>query len=103
MRRLDAELASIEKQIQTAVTASSTTLVELHGVGPAVAAVVLGHVHDVTRFRTRAQFASYNGARAAPAGIGPFAWGPLRAARLRIMRCSWPRRWQEPHQRLPLR
>jgi len=61
MRRLDAELASIKKRIQTAVTASSTTLTELHGVGPVVAAVVLGHVHDVTRFRTRAQFASYNG------------------------------------------
>lgn len=61
MRRLDAELDSIKKRIQTAVTTSSTTLVEPHGVGPVVAAIVLGQVHDVTRFRTRAQFASYNG------------------------------------------
>ena len=61
MRRLDIELDQIKKRISAAVTASSTALTELHGVGPVVAAVVLGHVHDVTRFRTRAQFASYNG------------------------------------------
>jgi transposase len=61
MRRIDAELDAIKVRIRTAVTASATALTELHGVGPVVAAIVLGHVHDISRFRTRAQFASYNG------------------------------------------
>ena len=61
MRRLDAELDAVKLRIRDAVTASGTALTELHGVGPVVAAVVLGHVHDIARFRTRAQFASYNG------------------------------------------
>jgi transposase len=61
MRRLDAELEAIKQRIGDAVAASHTTLTELHGVGPVVAAIVLGHVHDIGRFRTRAQFASYNG------------------------------------------
>jgi transposase len=49
-----------EIRIRVAVIASGTTLCELHGVGPVVAAIILGHVHDIARFRTRAQFASYN-------------------------------------------
>jgi transposase len=61
MRRLDGDLDAVKLRIRDAVAASATTLTELHGVGPVVAAVVLGHVHDITRFRTRAQFASYNG------------------------------------------
>lgn len=61
IRRLDAELTAVKQRISQAVAASNTTLTELHGVGPVVAAIVLGHVHDITRFRTRAQFASYNG------------------------------------------
>ncbi|MCB0992879.1 MAG: IS110 family transposase [Acidimicrobiales bacterium] len=36
-------------------------LVELHGVGPVVAAMIIGQVGDIHRFRTRAQFANYNG------------------------------------------
>jgi transposase len=42
------------------VAASGTTLTELHGVGPITAALILGHVGDPARFRTRDQFASYN-------------------------------------------
>lgn len=61
MRRTDAELDAIRDRIRDAVIASGTTLCELHGVGPVVAAIILGHVHDIARFRTRAQFASYNG------------------------------------------
>jgi transposase len=61
MRRLDSELEAIKARINVAVAASATTLIELHGVGPVVAAIVLRHVHDIGRFRTRAKFASYNG------------------------------------------
>lgn len=61
MARLDAEIAAVKIRIAAAVTESATTLTELHGVGPVIAATILGHVHEVSRFRTRAQFASYNG------------------------------------------
>jgi transposase len=61
MHRLDADIDAIKVRIRDAVVASGTTLCELHGVGPVIAAIVLGHVHDIGRFRTRAQFASYNG------------------------------------------
>ena len=44
-----------------AVDASGTRLTELHGVGPVTAAIILGQVRDIGRFRTRAQFANYNG------------------------------------------
>lgn len=59
--RLDTDIAAVKIRIADAVTESATTLTELHGVGPVIAAIILGHVHDIGRFRTRAQFASYNG------------------------------------------
>ena len=61
IRRLDADIAAVKIRIGDAVTASGTRLCELHGVGPVIAAIVLGQVHDIARFRTRAQFANYNG------------------------------------------
>lgn len=61
IERLDREIASTKQRITEHVTASGTRLTELHGVGPVIAAIVLGQVGDVRRFRTRAQFANYNG------------------------------------------
>lgn len=61
IERLDAEIATMRQRITSAVANSGTALVELHGVGPVVAAMILGQVGDIGRFRTRAQFANYNG------------------------------------------
>ena len=61
IRRVDADLDAVKARIRDAVATSGTALTELHRVGPVIAAIVLGHVHDISRFRTRAQFASYNG------------------------------------------
>ena len=61
VERLDGELVAVKRRIADAVTASGTTLTELHGVGPVIAAIIVGQVGDVRRFRTRAQFANYNG------------------------------------------
>ena len=44
-----------------AVKASGTTLTEIFGVGPVVAATVIGDVADVSRFASRDRFAAYNG------------------------------------------
>ena len=43
------------------MTASKTTLTELFGVGPIVAATVIGDVGDIARFPSRDRFAAYNG------------------------------------------
>ncbi len=71
IRRLDRDLADAKQRITGAVTASATTLTELHGVGPITAALILGHVGDPARFRTRDQFASYNGTAPIEASSGP--------------------------------
>ena len=47
MSRLDAQLRDTNKRITAAVTTSKTTVTELFGVGPIVAAIVIGDVADV--------------------------------------------------------
>jgi transposase len=46
IERIDAEINAVKQRIADAVTASRTTLIELHGVGPVIAAIVLGQVGD---------------------------------------------------------
>ena len=50
-----------EKKLAAAVRASGTSLTDIFGVGPVVAATVIGDVADVARFATRDRFAAYNG------------------------------------------
>ena len=45
----------------TAVRATGTSLTGIFGVGPVIAAAVIGDVRDVSRFPSRDHFASYNG------------------------------------------
>jgi transposase len=71
VRRLDRDLAAIKIRIRDAVDASATTLLELHGVGPIVAALILAHVGDPARFATPERFASYNGTAPIEASSGP--------------------------------
>jgi transposase len=71
VRRLDRDLAAIKIRMRDAVEESNTTLLELHGVGPIVAALILGHVGDPARFATPERFASYNGTAPIEASSGP--------------------------------
>ena len=71
IRHLDRDIAAVKQRITEAVAASGTTLLEIHGVGPIVAAIVLGHVGDPRRFPTRDRFASYNGTAPIEASSGP--------------------------------
>ncbi|HEY2813004.1 MAG TPA: IS110 family transposase [Acidimicrobiales bacterium] len=57
--RLDAELAVVKRRIVVAVDAANTSVTDVYGVGPIVAAIVIGHTGDVGRFKTRDQFATY--------------------------------------------
>ena len=61
LRGLDARIRESKKKLAVAVKASSTSLTELFGVGPVVAATVIGDTGDVARFASRDHFASYNG------------------------------------------
>jgi len=69
--RLDAEIKAIKTRARLAVEASKTCLVELYGVGPIVAALVIGHSGDVTRFASRNHYASYTGTAPLEASSGP--------------------------------
>jgi transposase len=61
IRRYDRELKANQKQIRTAVAASGTTVTEIYGVGPIVAAFLVGYSGDITRFESAGHYASYNG------------------------------------------
>ena len=50
-----------KKKLAAAIRASGTTVTEVFGVGPAVAAAVIGDVRDISRFPGRDCFAAYNG------------------------------------------
>jgi transposase len=61
LRRIDAQMRDAKKKLTVAVAASGTTVTEVFGAGPVVAAIVIGGVRDVCRFPSRDHFAAYNG------------------------------------------
>jgi transposase len=61
LRHLDAQLRASKKKLTAAVRASGTTVTEVFGVGPVIAATVIGDITDITRFPGRDHFAAYNG------------------------------------------
>jgi transposase len=76
-RRVAAELISdleriyqrkkdADKELSALLAVTATTLTDLHGMGPSGAARLLAGVGDITRFPTRANFASWKGT--APTG-----------------------------------
>jgi transposase len=61
MRRLDAQVRESKKKLAAAVKVSGTTVTEIFGVGPVIAATVIGDADGVARFASRDHFAAYNG------------------------------------------
>ena len=61
LRRFDVQMRETKKKLAVVVKAAGTTLTEIFGVGPVVAATVAGDVADVSRFPGRDHFAAYNG------------------------------------------
>ena len=70
LRQIDDKLRDTRKKITAAVNASGTTLTGLFGVGPVIAATILGDVADISRFPSRDQFAAYNGTAPVEASSG---------------------------------
>jgi transposase len=61
IRRLDRPLSANQTQTRQMLAATRSTLTDIHGVGPIVAAKILGHVGDITRFPSADHLASYSG------------------------------------------
>jgi transposase len=61
LRRVDDLLRETKKKLAVAVRASGTSLTGIFGVGPVIAATVIGDVRDVSRFASKDRFAAYNG------------------------------------------
>jgi len=61
LRRFDVQMRDTRKKLAVVVRAAGTTVTEIFGVGPVVAATVIGVVVDVSRFPGRDHFAAYNG------------------------------------------
>lgn len=70
IRRLDKGIAEVKKRTTAAVAASGTTVTQVYGVGPIVAALLIGHTGDITRFPTAGHYASYNGTAPIEASSG---------------------------------
>lgn len=71
---IDKRIKDINTQIKAVVAETRTSVTDVRGVGPVVAAIVLGEVRDVSRFPTKHHFASYNGS-------APTTWGSAGDAR----------------------
>jgi transposase len=61
VRALERKISDLDDRIEAEVEASGTTLTEIFGVGPILAAKIIGTVGSVARFPTKAHFASYSG------------------------------------------
>ena len=61
LRRLDTQIRDTRTKLTAAVRPSGTTLSQIFGVGPVIAAAIIGAVGDVSRFASRDRFAAYNG------------------------------------------
>jgi transposase len=61
LRRLNTAVKHLDRQLQTAVTASGSTLTDIHGLGTITAARILAHTGDIRRFPNQEHVASYTG------------------------------------------
>jgi transposase len=61
IRRLDRDITTNKTLIRHAVAVSETTVTDVYGVGPIVAAFLIGYTGDPTRFATSDRYAAYNG------------------------------------------
>jgi transposase len=61
IRRLDRDLDANKTQIRRAVAAADTKVTDIYGVGPVVAAFLVGYTPPIDRFATADRYAAYNG------------------------------------------
>ena len=67
---LEAKVKVADRELHELIDATGSNLRELHGIGPANAARLIGDVGDIARFPTKATFASWNGTAPLDASSG---------------------------------
>ena len=70
LERIYARKKAADKELREIVAATGTSLLDLNGIGPSVAARLLVEVGDITRFPDRGHFASWNGTAPIDASSG---------------------------------
>jgi transposase len=70
VRQLEQQIAAIEARIKAVVVQANTSLVQLFGVGPVLAATFLGEVGDIGRFPSKHHFAAHTGTAPLEASSG---------------------------------
>ncbi len=70
LRRLDAAIKTSTTTIGATLKAQGSTLTEVHGLGTVLAAKIVAHSGDVTRFPSRHHYASYCGTAPIEASSG---------------------------------
>lgn len=99
VRRLDAQLAESKARIEVAVAASGTTVTQVHGVGPIVAALLMGTAVTSDGFAPRITTPATTRPRRSrrPADLGHVI-GSTRAATVSsTTRCTYPAVTQVGH------
>lgn len=71
LRRIDGQLGEVRDRLTNLVLASRTSTTGIFGVGPVVAAMVIGYTGKVARFPTADRFAAYTGTAPIEASSGP--------------------------------
>jgi transposase len=70
IRTLERKIADLNERIEAEVEACGTSLIEIFGMGPILAAKIIGTVGNARRFPTKAHFASYSGTAPVEASSG---------------------------------
>jgi transposase len=71
VRHHDRALTELKTRIKAAVNAADTTVTTVHGVGPIVAAYLIGYSGDICRFPNAGRYARYNATAPIEASSGP--------------------------------
>ena len=71
VRAADRDLVALKARITSAVDVSSTTVTDVIGVGPIMAAYLIGYSGDIRRFPTAGHYARYNATAPIEASSGP--------------------------------
>ena len=70
IRTLERKIADLSGRIEAEIEACGSALTEIFGIGPILAAKIIGMVGSVARFPTKAHFASYSGTAPVEASSG---------------------------------
>ena len=71
VRDADRQLRELHTRIVAAARVADTTVTNVYGVGPIVAAYLIGYTGDITRFASKAHYARYNASAPLNASSGP--------------------------------